>query len=147
MCLGCGPQAPARKETSKVTGKVVVDGKPAAFLQITCHDKLGIDKADPTFSAGRTDAEGKFELYTYQMGDGVPPGSYTMTFMWGQISQHTMQYGGPDKLKDQYSDPKTSKFEFTVESGEAKDLGTIELTIKPNAPDKPKQKETSGPLQ
>ena len=130
FCAGCGESGPERKETAKVTGQVFVDGKPADTLQFTCHDKLGVDKELPTYSSGITDAEGKFELNTYEKGDGVPPGKYAVTFVWGEYSMHTMQYGGPDKLQGRYSDAQAPQFEFAVESGEKKDLGKIELTTK-----------------
>lgn len=42
----------------------------------------------------------------------------------------TMQYGGPDKLKDKYSDPKKSECKVTVEKGKPADMGQIDLTTK-----------------
>ncbi len=132
FCCGCGESPPDRKETCKVTGQVLVDGKPAESLEIKCHDKAGLDKEMPTESSCLTDKEGRFQFNTYQLGDGVPPGEYRLTFVWGQIDMMSMHYGGPDKLNGRYDHkkPLESKFSFTVESGEEEDLGTIELTTK-----------------
>jgi hypothetical protein len=39
-------------------------------------------------------------------------------------------YSGPDKLKDRYSDPKTSSIKLTVKEGEPLDMGIVALTTK-----------------
>jgi hypothetical protein len=72
--------------------------------------------------------DGTFEISTYQQGDGVPNGEYVLTIVWGKLNLMTRTYGGPDKLKGAYSDPKTSKFTFKVSGGPV-DLGPLDLTI------------------
>ena len=84
----------------------------------------------PTFSTANTDAEGKFKVSTYESGDGIPEGTYAVTFMWGQVNLMTMSYGGPDKLNDRYSDPETSTFKVTVKRGEPANMGKLLLTTK-----------------
>lgn len=130
VCLitSCGPKGPPRKETYPVTGEVVVDGKPAASLQVTLTDVKGMDAQMPTFSSAMTDDAGKFAVSTYEQADGVPAGDYTVTFTWGELNLFSMRYGGPDKLNDKYRDPKTSTFKITVEKGKPTDMGRIELT-------------------
>lgn len=128
-CYGCSGGAPDRKETCKVTGQVIIDGKPTESVGVYCHDLNGFDKTDPTVSSTLSGRDGKFEMSTYEKGDGVPPGEYAMTFMWGQYN-FKMEYSGPDKLNKRYSDQKNSKFIFKVEPGEEKDLGQIQLTTK-----------------
>src|SRR5262245_61065528 len=76
---GCGDSGPPRKETSKVLGRVMVDGSPAGMLQIKVHDEAGMDKEMPTESSCLTEEDGTFQLNTYVKGDGVPPGKYKMT--------------------------------------------------------------------
>lgn len=125
----CGEEkGPPRKETYPVTGQVIVDGQPAENLAVKCHNLEGMDKEDPTVSSAFTDEEGKFELSTYESGDGVPPGEYVLTFFWGQRNMISMTYGGPDKLNGKYRDPEQSEFRITVENGEPTDLGRIELS-------------------
>jgi 5-hydroxyisourate hydrolase-like protein (transthyretin family) len=128
-CVGCTPEGPERKETSKVIGQVLVDDKPIEGMAVYCHNTAGIDTAQPTMSACFTGKDGKFEVSTYQKGDGVPEGDYTLTFLWGQFNI-SMQYGGPDKLNKRYEDPKKSEVKFTVVSGQPTDLGQIKLTTK-----------------
>lgn len=130
LITSCGPKGPPRKETFPVTGEVVVDGQPAASVQVTLTDVNGMDKKMPTVSSAMTGEDGKFAISTYQQADGVPEGEYTVTFMWGKLNLFSMQYGGPDKLKDKYSDPKKSTFKIKVEKGKPADMGRVELTTK-----------------
>jgi hypothetical protein len=87
-----------------------------------------MNEENPTISSAFTDKQGKFSISTYEQADGVPVGSYVLTFEWGQWNMMSMQYGGPDKLNGKYSDPKTSEVRFEVKAGEPTDLGTIKLT-------------------
>ncbi len=129
-CLACQEQGQPRKETFPVTGQVYVDGEPVKLLAVTCHDMSGIDAELPTTSSAFTGENGTFSISTYESGDGVPEGEYVLTFMWGQREGFSGRYGGPDKLKDRYTDPKKSDVRFTVEPGKPTDLGRIELTTK-----------------
>jgi hypothetical protein len=126
----CAKQASDRKETYPVTGEVYVDGRPAPMIQVNLHNLAGIDQQQPTHSSAFTDDAGKFEVSTYEQGDGVPEGEYVLSFVWGQFNMVSMQYGGPDKLKDKYADPKTSTFKVRVEKGKPANLGRIELETK-----------------
>ena len=123
--------APYRKPTCPVGGYVTVDGAPPdGPLQITCHNLNGLDPAHPTISASATGDGGKFELSTYESGDGVPPGEYALTFEYRTLNLVNMSYGGPDKLQGRYRDPQKSEVKFTVPEGSQQriDLGTIALT-------------------
>lgn len=130
MVVGCSPQGPPRTATYPVTGQVFVDGQPAAELAVFFTNINGVDKDQPTFSTANTDAEGKFKVSTYESGDGIPEGTYAVTFIWGQMNLMSMSYGGPDKLKDRYSDPENSPFKVTVKRGEPADMGKLSLTTK-----------------
>ena len=128
LCLllcSCGGDEGFRKETFPVSGEVHVDGQPAAQLAVVCHDVKGLDAEHPTGSSGLTDDNGKFEIGTYEGGDGVPEGEYVLTFTW---KKRDILQGNPDKLKDRYSDPTKSEQRFTVEAGKPTELGRIELT-------------------
>lgn len=131
--LGCSDAAeePFRKEVSSVTGQVVVDGvpvPPTEPLMVKCHNLTGVDQEHPTFSSALTKEDGKFEISTYESGDGVPAGDYVLTFMWGKMNLMAASYGKPDQLKDKYADPEKSEVKFTVEADTPVDLGKIELT-------------------
>ncbi len=130
FCTSCSNDAIDRKDTFPVTGRVLIDGDPVKDVAVRCLGEAGIDKKSPTVSSAFTDAEGKFEISTYESGDGVPVGKYVLTFEWGKLNLMSMQYGGPDKLKGKYSNPKTSQHKFEVVAGQPKDLGTLELSTK-----------------
>jgi hypothetical protein len=128
---GCGEEQPYRKPTSTVTGQVFVDGEPvpvATPLKVECHPLNGLDTEHPTFSSSLTGEDGKFSISTYESGDGVPPGEYVLTFMWGKMNLISPSYGGPDKLNGKYDDPEKSEHVLTVVEGLPTDLGRIDLT-------------------
>ncbi len=127
--LGCSEQS-NRKPTFPVTGTVHVDGKPVEGIRVELHDSKGLDPKQPTYSSAFTDAEGKFVLSTYDNGDGVPEGDYAITYMWGKLNVMSMAYGGPDKLKNKYVDPKKTPFKLSVTKGKPNELGVVELTTK-----------------
>ncbi len=131
---GCSSEEqPFRKETSGLTGQVFVDGTPvptAKPLKVECHNVAGVDQEHPSISSALTGEDGKFEISTYESGDGVPEGDYTLTFMWGKMNLISASYGGPDELKGKYSNAKESSFKITVKKGEPAEFGKIELTTK-----------------
>lgn len=130
FATGCGPTGPQggpRVETVRVTGTVMVDGAPAGFLQVSAVAKDGAG-AVPMNSTALTAGNGTFSLSTYESGDGVPPGDYTLTFVWGEMNLMNGQYSG-DKLEGRYADAAKSEVTLTIAAGaEPKDLGTIELS-------------------
>jgi hypothetical protein len=89
-----------------------------------------MDTSKPSVSSTFTGDDGQFSISTYEKGDGVPEGEYILTFMWGKRNVITTSYGGPDKLKGKYSDPKKSGHKITVRAGEPTDLGRIDLKTK-----------------
>ncbi len=125
VCSACGDKM-KKKVTYPVGGTVTVDGKPASGLQISCHDVKGIDSEDPTVSGGSTDAAGHFELNTYDKGDGVPEGEYTLTFKWGKLDPISRGYSG-DQLNGKYTDPKKSETKFKAGPDDLNDEGKIDL--------------------
>jgi len=128
--VGCGPTGPQgapRVGTVQVKGTVIVDGAPAGSLQVAAVPKGGAG-AVPMNSTALTAGNGTFSLSTYESGDGVPPGDYTLTFVWGEMNLMNGQYSG-DKLEGKYADAAKSEVTLTITAGvEPKDLGTIELS-------------------
>jgi len=115
-----------RVKTYSVIGAVTVDGQPIKTLLVVANP---VEKpAVPTKISAFTVEDGRFELSTYEQGDGIPAGEYTLTFLWGQYNLMSGQYGGPDRLKGMYKDPKKSEVKFTVDPTKPTDLGTIALT-------------------
>jgi len=124
---GCSkpPRGGPRVPTFPVRGIVTVDGKPAATLRVECSPVS--EKASlPNPIAALTKEDGKFDLATYEGGDGVPAGEYRLAFTWGQYELISGQYSG-DKLKKKYADPEKSEVKLTVKDKPV-DLGEIKLT-------------------
>jgi hypothetical protein len=132
VATSCGEEGPYQKETIPVSGRIVVDGKPpGSTIQILAHEKGGMDKEHPTVTQGTAAEDGTFSMTTYTTGDGMPPGEYVLTFTWQEFRPFSMSYGGPDKLKGRYSDPKKSEITLTVQSGDDPiNLGDVQLTTK-----------------
>ena len=123
--VGCSePQRGGpRVNTAPVTGSVTVDGQPAAYLQIDCHPEAGSEIKYPISTV--TDDKGNFAFTTYEASDGLPPGSYTLTFSWlepGLVPK--------DRLKGTYADPQKSTQKISVVKEQDNSLGTITLTTK-----------------
>ena len=135
VTLGCGGNESAfRKATSPATGTVTVDGlPPGTGVQIQCHPMAAADTDHPSVSATETDPAGKFAISTYESGDGLPAGEYTLTFTWQEFNVMSRSYSGEDQLNGRYSDPQTSTIKLTVKEGEATvticSLGRAALTI------------------
>lgn len=132
MLSGCGSDVDPNmglnvKPTVQVTGKVLVDGvAPETPVAVKAHLVGKTDPGQP-LSSGATDKDGVFKLNTYNAGDGMPPGEYKLTFLWGQIVMNRGMQGG-DKLGGVYSSPEKSQFTVKVaESKEVLDLGVFEL--------------------
>lgn len=125
-CLGCSGEDPNRKETVPVSGQVTVKGEAAEGVMLTFVPVGGIDKAQPTVTTALTDKDGKFKASTYDVGDGVPLGDYTVTIKWPKLNKMSMAFEG-DLLKGKYDDPQKSPYELTVVSGPAIDMGQIDL--------------------
>jgi len=73
---GCGSSG---DRLVPVSGRVLVDGKPAAGAAIVFHPA---DAANGTHPVAQADANGDFRLTTIRSGDGAAPGAYRVTLTW-----------------------------------------------------------------
>lgn len=125
LSFGCSekPRGGPRLTTTPVTGTVEVDGEAAENLTVECHPEPGAEIKYPVIA--NTDDDGHFSIAMYLKGDGLPEGTYRLTFKWEE-------FGFPvkDKLNKAYADPSKSTYKFTVIAGEPNDLGVIELSTK-----------------
>jgi hypothetical protein len=112
-----------------VTGRVLVDGRPAARAYVQFHAEGG-DRTLPRPSA-RVKEDGSFQLFTLLPGEGTarpgaPPGRYAVTV----LLRTTSPKGDSDErdlLPTRYLDPTTSGLTAVV-AGEATELPPFELT-------------------
>jgi hypothetical protein len=100
------------------------------MVQIELHDPNAATDKMFSHSMAYTEGDGKFSFTTYELGDGVPVGDYTVLIYWGEMNMVSKQYGGPDKLKNKYRDPTKSPIKLKVEAGKPVDMGRVELKTK-----------------
>lgn len=100
------------KETVPVGGVVSIDGKPSSDVYIYAHAN---GEGEPVAQSS-TDKEGKFSFSTYLAGDGLPVGTYSLTFKhMPDIPKN--KDTGPDTLKGKYRNAKKSEQKVTVAAG------------------------------
>jgi hypothetical protein len=99
-----------RPDTLPVTGYVKLDGNPVGGLDVVFYPAEGLG------AVGTTDANGKFTLSTFELGDGALPGWHGVA-IWvsGQSDLQTPVHGKIIPLK--YSDYKTSNLNCEVREG------------------------------
>lgn len=132
--VGCsrGPKGVPRDPVTRVSGTILIDGKPEQMVSVQLA-RVGEPDSTATTSkaltpASFTDAEGKFSIGTYEggpNGDGAPKGEYALTIQWGELNLIGGLYSG-DKFKGKYADPAKSEFKVTV-ADKPVDLGNLEL--------------------
>lgn len=76
-CSGCGTREP-RVATFMAKGQVVAaDGSPIPHVLVVLHPvDHSLDSPKPR---GTTDAEGRYQLTTYDTNDGAPEGQFAVT--------------------------------------------------------------------
>lgn len=129
-CGGNNPQPPNPKPVVPVTGIIHIDGAPALGVEVKFHRKGGMDMSNPSLSHGRTKEDGSFQLTTYAVNDGAPPGDYLLTFEnFGPLvigMEAVDKFGGAMSYPDRSDHPITVPAEVP-DGAESFDIGTIEL--------------------
>jgi hypothetical protein len=111
--LGC-QKSEERVATFPVSGKVLKGGVPINYATIVFHP---VDASDTAVAKPRgvTNPDGTFQLTTYDGNDGAPAGSYQVTIQ--QWLTEKPEEGPKNRLKEKYSDPKTSQLTATISEG------------------------------
>lgn len=140
---GCGRED--RIAVYPVTGKVLVDGRPAAGVDLQfCPVDEGVSAA-AIFPRARTDNQGQFELSTYEPGDGVPVGQYRVTASWKLLDttdpeeMHAdVQSSAEEKLDGKFLEPDLTPLQIDIAAG-VNELSALNLeTAKKRKPSKRK---------
>jgi hypothetical protein len=114
VSTGCGD---GRPERVPVTGRVLIDGKPLQYGQIRFH----AENHRPAFS--NLSSDGRFELSTYEPGDGSVLGRHAVTVNAAEVLSPTAKrWHAPKK----YNNATTS--EIVVEVVESSEPVEIKLT-------------------
>lgn len=116
---GCFDNGPKRKKVYVVRGTVTYRGEPAEGVELNFAPVQ--DSPDVTFATGISGPGGEFQLSTFKQHDGAPSGDYTVTAFWPdrrkgatKVVAAAGEELAPDRLKGEYSNPKTSKLKATV---------------------------------
>ncbi|MCE9548199.1 MAG: hypothetical protein K8T25_22230 [Planctomycetia bacterium] len=121
LLTGCGRKEPPRTKSWPAKGKLLVNGTPAEKAEVTLHPKTPLkDVAGrELFPHARVAADGSFDLQTYEDGDGAPPGEYVVTVVWPEVKiDGGEELLGPDRLHNNFSDPKFPAATVVIESHE-----------------------------
>jgi hypothetical protein len=133
--IGCGGTSDDRMKTYPVKGKVTfldpakgsipVDSAKVIFMPA----QPGESDRGKDFGSANTDAEGKYELFTYRPGepDGAPAGKYNVLISWPKGGFGSGERSNAkDQLKERYNNPKSPLLTATVEAKE----NVIDLEVK-----------------
>jgi len=138
---GCGEKV-ERLPTVPVEGKVLYKGKPAAGAQVVLlpAGDGSPDAIKPTATVG---ADGTYRLTTYPSRegtpDGAPVGEYLVSIRWTTRPEKPKAEddddlppgppGGiqPDRLKEKYSNPKTSGLKVKIDAAGKLDPPVLDL--------------------
>jgi hypothetical protein len=110
---GCG-DAPA-VPLYPASGRVLVDGRTAAGVEVRLHPADRTDDLDAAVPFAATGEDGGFRLGTKVKGDGAPAGRYRATLTWPDGPPGPSPRG--DLLGGRYRDAK-SGIEVTIAAGD-----------------------------
>lgn len=120
---GCGGPDYETIPTYPATGRVTVNGVPAAGAVVRLYPKApqpGVKY--PLTPSGKVDDQGSYQLTTYEGTDGAPLGAYVVTLEWPDPEWRPPGGGipppPPDRLKGRFADPKRSTIAVTVVEGD-----------------------------
>ncbi len=134
---GCGESGPPKVALHPASGKVIVDGQPAAGVQVRLRPAADPDSIDALVPFGKTGEDGVYTLGTYEANDGAPTGRYKVTLFWPDRPP------GPSKAEDLlggvYAQGRTTPLEATIVEG-SNAIPTFEAT---KAPPRPKKKSAA----
>ena len=140
--VACNRTPEGRLPVYSVKGKVLYKGSPLAAALVVFEKaagEAGGTKEGPVSgtvrATGRTEADGSFELMTYQGNDGAPAGDYQVGISSTPPRTEsnllantpgTVHKGNPDVLRGRYANPKTSGLKAVVKE-QANELPPFEL--------------------
>jgi hypothetical protein len=128
--IGCGDGGLA---TYPVTGTVKVDGKPAGGAMVTFCPTTGSEELMKLRPIGHVGPDGKFEVTTFNKGDGLPEGDYKILIRWptkvAGVDENDPRSVGPDRLRGRYMNLERTTFTVKVDSSTT-ELPPFELKSK-----------------
>jgi hypothetical protein len=126
---GCGGRIPLYP----VTGKILVDGKPAPGAMVIFCPISGSDEFMRERPIGFADADGTFRLTTFVLDDGAPAGEYKVIARWAPNNPTSQNEDPgrarrpPDRLKGKYFNLEKTPLTATITKG-TNELPPLELS-------------------
>ncbi|SFH57220.1 hypothetical protein [Planctomicrobium piriforme] len=121
---GCGKKVSGRPEPVPVKGLVLVNGQPLGNTTL-----VFAPEGHQYAAFGQSDEQGRFQLTTFDKGDGAVPGKFSVTASNFWVEEHP---GGSvtehHKLPAKFRDPATSGLSATVTED-----GPNEITVEVQA--------------
>lgn len=106
--VGCGRAEATRLAVFPVKGQVTLNGKPLSNALVVLHPKTPAPGQSTTPRA-TTDANGDFQVSTYDTNDGAPTGEYAVTIQHFPLLQKGESFEpGPNSLPKKLSKPDTT---------------------------------------
>ncbi|MCC6510901.1 MAG: carboxypeptidase regulatory-like domain-containing protein [Pirellulaceae bacterium] len=117
LCLGCVEDTNSNPPTYQVRGTVTYQNKPVAGASIL------FNKPDRSRGAvGKTDEQGVYQLTTYALNDGAPPGEYRIQIMkYEELPMNATEaqmYNLKNQLPAKYADAKKSGLSANVKESD-----------------------------
>lgn len=122
--FGCGAdQSRDLPRTVPVSGEILLKGKPVLDAFLTFHPQ---GTGNPAF--GKVDENGKFQLTTYEKGDGAVLGQHTVTVQImpeGAVPGMEAETGKGMSIPKKYNSPATSPLKVTIKDSD----NELQLTL------------------
>jgi hypothetical protein len=114
LAEGCGRPGVEKPPLYPVSGRVTVNGKPAAGISLNLHPVNSQSGALPAATSG---PDGSFEVGTFAPGDGAPEGDYVVTATWLQSVDPGGDAPEVDRLGGRFVNPARSSMKVHVSAG------------------------------
>lgn len=130
-CGGSVAEDAGRLAVYQARGQLFYQEKPAGGAHIVLH-RVGASLPGDVRPNAHVDEDGSFQLTTYVPGDGAPAGEYAVTVTWplSPSGPNPDPDLAPDRLKNRYSNPRTSRIRVRI-AEEENVLKPIHLGPKP----------------
>lgn len=118
VASGCGDSDPTRIQVYPATGSISFRGQPVPGAVVTLHPREADSQGAPVPRAN-VGRDGKFDVSTYDGGDGAPQGDYVVTIVWFRpVLKDGDLRAGPNVIPRKYARPETSDLRVTIAAGE-----------------------------
>jgi hypothetical protein len=118
---GCASEEDGRVKVYPVSGKVLVNGKPAEGAELIFYGATPELRGPGTVSAsGITNENGEFRLGSYDPDDGAPAGKFNVVVVWQEPIPEGVdseRFQAKDRLKNRYATPETSGLTAEIPEG------------------------------